>query len=281
MAGKQQRAAKKAGKATRSGWATPPSPLTVYRDGLRDALGRGGRTLAAMRRALNTYGAGTLESADARVKVWSDLHLGHANIIGYQDRPFPGVEQMDATLWANWSTAVEPEDTLVCVGDLAMGGALSDETWERVRTMPGDPKVLIVGNHDVGGDGKLRVQGFERNLAVLVTPGESAPDLDPRAVAGGAGRACERARSHARAAGRGAAHQRVGGAARLPADRAGPVAPAGGGPDRRRRAAGGDHAGAGATRRGRDMTVQLASDLHQTGRCARSVRWHGAGRTRP
>ena len=37
--------------------------------------------------------------------------------------------------------------------------------------MPGASKVLIVGNHDVGGDGKLRVQGFERNLAVLVTPG--------------------------------------------------------------------------------------------------------------
>ena len=87
MTGKR-RAEKKAGKATRGGWATPPSPLTVYRDGLRDALGGGGKTLAAMRRALNIHGAGSLELADERIKVWSDLHLGHDNIIRYQRRPF-------------------------------------------------------------------------------------------------------------------------------------------------------------------------------------------------
>ena len=168
MAGK--RAAKKARKA--AAWATPPAPLTVYRDGLRDALGRSGKTLQAMRRALNTYGAGTLEGDDARVKVWSDLHLGHANIIEYQHRPFRDVGQMDAALWDAWHTHVEPDDTLVCVGDLAMSAGASEATWERVAAAPGAPKVLIVGNHDVGGDGKLRVEGFERNLAVLVTPGE-------------------------------------------------------------------------------------------------------------
>ena len=168
MAGK--RAAKKARKA--AAWATPPAPLTVYRDGLRDALGRSGKTLQAMRRALNTYGAGTLEGDDARIKVWSDLHLGHANIIEYQHRPFRDVGQMDAALWDAWHTHVEPDDTLVCVGDLAMSAGASEATWERVAAAPGAPKVLIVGNHDVGGDGKLRVEGFERNLAVLVTPGE-------------------------------------------------------------------------------------------------------------
>ena len=168
MAGK--RAAKEARKA--ASWATPPAPLTVYRDGLRDALGRGGKTLQAMRRALNTYGAGTLEGDDARVKVWSDLHLGHANIIEYQHRPFRDVGQMDAALWDAWWTAVRPDDALVCVGDLAMGAAVSGDTWERVTAAPGAPKVLIVGNHDVGGNGRLRVEGFQRNLAVLVTPGE-------------------------------------------------------------------------------------------------------------
>ena len=38
---------------------------------------------------------------------------------------------MDSTLWAHWSTAVEPDDTLLCVGDMAMGAALGAETWER------------------------------------------------------------------------------------------------------------------------------------------------------
>ena len=152
-----KRAAKKSRKASQgSTWATPPAPLTVYRDGLRGALGRSGKTLQAIRRALNIYGGGTLESADERIKVWSDLHLGHANFILDQGRPIFSLAEMDATLWANWSTDVEPDDTLVCVGDVAMGAAVCDETWERVHAMPGSPKVLIVGNHDVGGDGRLR-----------------------------------------------------------------------------------------------------------------------------
>ena len=65
-----------------------------------------------------------------------------------------------------------PDDTLVCVGDLAMGSAVSAETWERVCAAPGAPKLLIVGNHDISGDGRLRVEGFQRNLAVLSTPGD-------------------------------------------------------------------------------------------------------------
>ena len=171
MAGK--RATKKARKAAQgASWATPSAPLTVYRDGLRGALGHSGKTLQKMRRALNVYGAGTLDGDDARIKVWSDLHLGHANIIEYQGRPFRDVGRMDAALWDAWWAEVEPDDTLVCVGDLAMSAGVSDGTWERVRAAPGAPKILIVGNHDVGGNGRLRGEGFERNLAVLVTPGE-------------------------------------------------------------------------------------------------------------
>ena len=94
-----------------------------------------GKTLQAMRRALNTYGAGTLEGDDARVKVWSDLHLGHANIIEYQHRPFRDVGQMDAALWDAWWTAVGPDDALVCVGDLAMGAG-----GERRRPGSGSPR---------------------------------------------------------------------------------------------------------------------------------------------
>ena len=168
MAGK--RAAKKARKA--ANWATPPAPLTVYRNDLREALGRSGRVLRAMRRALNEYGSGMLEGEDECIKVWSDLHLGHANIIEYAGRPFGGVAEMDATLWANWSAAVEPDDTLVCVGDLAMGAAVCDAIWDRVRAASGRSKVLVVGNHDLTGAGLLRVQGFHRTRALLVSDGE-------------------------------------------------------------------------------------------------------------
>ena len=88
-------------KPSPSGWPPGKSQLNVYCDDLRHALGRSGKTLAAMRRALNEHGAGVLDTSDDVVKVWSDLHLGHANIIDYQDRPFHDVHEMDGTLWAN------------------------------------------------------------------------------------------------------------------------------------------------------------------------------------
>ena len=153
-------------------WQTAKSPLNLYRDDLRDALGRSGKTLAAMRRAVNEHGAGILDVDDDAVKVWSDLHLGHANIIAYQGRPFHDVHEMNGALWDNWQLGVDPDDTLVCVGDFALGEALSDETWERVKAAPGRSKILVVGNHDVTGGGKLRVEGFHRVKAVLVSPGD-------------------------------------------------------------------------------------------------------------
>ena len=126
-----------------------------------------GVQLLRLGRCPQRWRATTPGSRSGRTCTWV-----HANIIEYQHRPFRDVGQMDAALWDAWWTAVGPDDALVCVGDLAMGAAVSDETWERVTAAPGAPKVLIVGNHDVGGSGRLRVEGFQRNLAVLVSPGE-------------------------------------------------------------------------------------------------------------
>ena len=153
-------------------WRPGKEPINLYRDGLREALGRSGKTLAAMCRALNEHGAGVLDAPDEAVKVWSDLHLGHANIIAYQGRPFHDVHEMDGVLWANWQLSVNPEDTLVCVGDVAMGSGITEDTWERVRAAPGSPKVLVVGNHDLTGQGILRAAGFHRVKAVLTSPGD-------------------------------------------------------------------------------------------------------------
>ena len=47
--------------------------------------------------------------------MWSDLHLGHGNIIDYQDRPFLDVADQDAELWRAWEQ-IDPDAVLVVVG---------------------------------------------------------------------------------------------------------------------------------------------------------------------
>ena len=36
----------------------------------------------------------------------ADLHLGHENIIKYENRPFPDKEAMDAAIIKNWNNVV-------------------------------------------------------------------------------------------------------------------------------------------------------------------------------
>ena len=144
------------------------SPLNIYRRDLQTALGgRKGRAYKAMKRALNEYRECVLDVPDERVKVWSDLHIGHANVIGYCDRPFRNVEQMDETLWMNWQLGVEEGETLVCVGDMWFGHA------EEPRPIPRrHHKILVIGNHDLTNAGKLKVTEFDEVVALLTSQGD-------------------------------------------------------------------------------------------------------------
>lgn len=51
----------------------------------------------------------------------ADMHLGHANIIGFDHRPFADVEEMDRTLIDNWNAAVEEKDNIYILGGSHMG----------------------------------------------------------------------------------------------------------------------------------------------------------------
>jgi calcineurin-like phosphoesterase family protein len=75
----------------------------------------------------------------------SDLHLGHANIIGYCDRPFESVEEMNQALIDNWNSHVADGDTVWVLGDVAMGKLR--ETLPLVGQLNGH-KILLPGNHD-------------------------------------------------------------------------------------------------------------------------------------
>lgn len=75
----------------------------------------------------------------------SDLHLGHANIISYCDRPYYSVDQMNEALIDNWNTHVEDGDEVWVLGDAAMGKLT--ETLPLVGLLTGY-KILLPGNHD-------------------------------------------------------------------------------------------------------------------------------------
>lgn len=47
----------------------------------------------------------------------ADLHLGHANIIKYCNRPFGDIDEMDKELIFRWNNRVKPEDTVYHIGD--------------------------------------------------------------------------------------------------------------------------------------------------------------------
>lgn len=131
----------------------------------------GSRTFRGMLRASRALPARGLDG-DEGLWVWSDLHLGHGNIIRYADRPFRDVASMNEALWRNWERTVGASDTLVFVGDVAMRDAVSDATWERIRTGRGARKLLVFGNHDLTGGGDIRVGGFDEVCSVLCVDGD-------------------------------------------------------------------------------------------------------------
>ena len=75
----------------------------------------------------------------------SDMHFGHANIIGYSNRPFRDLDHMHAGLIERWNEVVQTEDTVWVLGDVAMG--VIDESLAFVGRLHGR-KVLVAGNHD-------------------------------------------------------------------------------------------------------------------------------------
>ena len=83
----------------------------------------------------------------------SDLHLGHANIIRYCDRPFGDVDEMDMALVERWNETVAPDDTVWVLGDVALGRII--ESLALVVELNGT-KLLLAGNHDRCWSGHAR-----------------------------------------------------------------------------------------------------------------------------
>lgn len=79
--------------------------------------------------------------------IWfsSDLHMGHANILSYADRPFSSLKEMNETLVNNWNTCIAKEDTVYFLGDLCFPKYIRPEAV--LESLNGNI-TLIKGNHD-------------------------------------------------------------------------------------------------------------------------------------
>jgi calcineurin-like phosphoesterase family protein len=75
----------------------------------------------------------------------ADLHIGHANIIRFCQRPFQSVDEMNGALIAGWNSVVRENDDVYVLGDLFYRNAAPAE--ETLRQLKGR-KRLILGNHD-------------------------------------------------------------------------------------------------------------------------------------
>lgn len=132
------------------------------------------RQTAAIKHHADKEGAGVLRTADEKMWIWSDLHLGHSVAIMALDRPFRNTAQMDAALFDAWRENVAGDDTIVCLGDVSAEGDMHlghEQVW---NAAPGR-KRLVLGNHDVDLANRIGALEIDSAAVALVAPGD--PDL--------------------------------------------------------------------------------------------------------
>ena len=91
----------------------------------------------------------------------SDLHLGHRSVIGFQNRPFENVEEMDNGIIHNFNSVVHRDDILYILGDLSyrIPESQANELIKRINGR----KILIRGNHDGHYDKSLFEEIYDYN----------------------------------------------------------------------------------------------------------------------
>lgn len=75
----------------------------------------------------------------------SDLHIGHANAIKFDGRPFADVNEMNNAIIENWNSRVKTDDTVYILGDFIWA---KESEWPYFVGPLAGNKVLIRGNHD-------------------------------------------------------------------------------------------------------------------------------------
>lgn len=101
----------------------------------------------------------------------ADLHLGHANVLRFQQCPFADVTAMNVALVERWNECVQPEDDIWVLGDFAYRSSLAAETW--LRRLNGS-KHLVWGNHDKPQTRQARGWASAQSYAEIIVEGRKA-----------------------------------------------------------------------------------------------------------
>lgn len=96
---------------------------------------------------------------------FSDPHFFHDNVIGFCNRPFKNIEEMNEKIIKNWNELVSPEDLCIFVGDIFFYKT-KDEMKNFLGRMNGR-KILVRGNHDKSPRDMMN-SGFELCVEEMV-----------------------------------------------------------------------------------------------------------------
>lgn len=75
----------------------------------------------------------------------SDWHVGHANVIEFDKRPFKDVDHMHRVLINNYNNTVPENGLCYFLGDM---GLCKSDTLKKIIDELNGTKILILGNHD-------------------------------------------------------------------------------------------------------------------------------------
>lgn len=79
----------------------------------------------------------------SRTFLIADTHFDHKNVITYENRPWPTVEEMNEEIIRRWNSIIRPEDRVYHLGDVSM-----NRNGLLLAAQLNGRKILIKGNHD-------------------------------------------------------------------------------------------------------------------------------------
>lgn len=94
----------------------------------------------------------------------SDWHVGHDNVIKFDQRPFKDTDHMHRVLINNYNSSVTENDICYFAGDM---GFCKAETLAKIMEELNGTKVLLLGNHD-RNTYSMYSQGFDVVLNTAV-----------------------------------------------------------------------------------------------------------------